>query len=884
MLAGCGAEPSLEEHEPDRPAAAHVVVTPLPTGPVRALGDALTAGTYAWSDRSEVFVPRAVAALADQPTRGRVLAYGGWQENGVRSDTWEWDGYGWIRRQPLHDAGPRAGATAVFDELRGRVLMIGGADQFFPQATVTSDVRTWEWDGHDWAAFETAHVAEPTMAASATWDPVSNRMLVFGGFGNVNDSVSDSGEPISTSLGTNRFWAFDGADWAEIPRTEPWPPPRGFSSMVWDRARGRLVLFSGQRQGIFTGGRISLGEDPGGGISAPLGDTWEWDGSAWTQIPAPPLVQLGSGNLVWDSTANEVRLVLDTLAPGAKVATSLYRLDQGAWQLVALGSTAVPQRVMTSAAWSTSNQRALVFGGVILGPTRLPTADVARTEELAGAPFETEPAPAQMVPLAYASGATTSDGSIVVFGGASGSDRIDTTWRWNGGRWILPAIDGAVPAARSAATMASIGQGSTVLFGGRDESGVRSDTWVWNGLGWSASDAVGPSARSDAVAFGLGNAAYVFGGVGAGSKVLVDTWRFTADTWTQVTGSVDPGRLTQPCAASDGVSMATLTGGGLAIWAFDGTAWSAAGNRRFGSRVGCSMGFASSTAEMLFLGGSGSESTTDVGSVAPSIRMIDAITEDSRVDLPVRRKGALFTSNPRSGGVLLSGGIRNDTGQQMSDTWQLRVLGQACSDTASCGAGAFCTEGLCCEQSSCGPCGTCIGPTHPGLCSPRPAGPAPGCDGALACSKDGRCRVGPGGACAQDSACAAGACIKGADASTGICCGLEGCALQCLDNDTLRNPDGTRKDCAPYTCEGQSCKSTCASVQDCSSGAICTDQGRCVLPSTDAAADDASCGCKAVGASASSSLGLFGMLGLGGMLGLIRARRRRGSAADPTRS
>ena len=303
LLAACGGDPAGDP----TPAAPVAVATPLPSGPARVRAGEPVTATYAWTDRSDVFVPRVVAALADQPTRGRLLVYGGWQENGVRSDTWEWDGYGWIRREPLHDAGRRAGAVAVFDELRSRVLLVGGADRFFPNPSVTEDRRTYEWDGHDWSGFDTAHTVVPTMAPAAAWDPTKNRMLVFGGFGTISTVVDDAGVQLSETPGTDRFWQFDGVDWSEIPRTEPWPPPRGLSSMVWDRSRNRLVLFSGQTKGVFTEGHLTFGNEPGGPPVPAVGDTWEWDGAVWTKIPAPPLVQAGSGTLLWDPIASEVR-------------------------------------------------------------------------------------------------------------------------------------------------------------------------------------------------------------------------------------------------------------------------------------------------------------------------------------------------------------------------------------------------------------------------------------------------------------------------------------------------------------------------------------------------------------------------------------------------
>lgn len=874
----------------DVDAPAETYAPALPVGPVRVrAGEVPVEKVYAWTDRSEVFVPRMVSATVDQPSRARVLVYGGWQENGVRGDTWEWDGYGWIRRQPLHDAGRRAGAAIVFDEVRSRALMVGGASVFFPVAAVNPDPRTWEWDGHDWSAIATATNPTPSMGAAATWDPVGNRMLLFGGFGAVQSTALDGGSVYSESNGTDEMWTFDGLDWKRIQRTEPWPPARGLSSMVWDRGRNRLILFSGRKRGVFQDGKLSFGNGDGASeTAAPLADTWEWDGTRWSEIVGARPLQAGSGTLFWDPLVGEVRLILDTLDvnSGNKIVPGLFRRAGDTWEQLSLSPDTGRARTVTSAVWSSANQRPFVFAGVTLGAGGSPNADVSLLELLAGDPWEVQPPPAQMVPLTRGSGATQRDGSVLLFGGVSGSSYISTTYRWNGGRWTI--LDGAAagppPAARASATVVPSGSALT-LFGGRNDSGLLADTWIWNGATWTLSDSVGPGKREDAVGFGVGASAYLFGGRD-NDTLLADTWRFQGGAWTPIPGAPDPGLRAQPCSASTGTT-AILSGGVPDVWVFDGTAWTPMGSSGVGNRAGCSMAFAPTTGETLLVGGSGAEATQDLVQLAPSVRVVDAITEDSRVDLPVRRRGALFTANPISGGLLLSGGIRTDNSQQLADTWQLRILGQACTSSGTCGNGVFCTEGRCCEQSTCGPCGTCGSDAKPGLCKPRPPGPVLGCDGALACNADGQCRVGPGGPCAEDAACASGACIKSGDSGTGICCGVEGCTLQCLDDDTLRNPDGTAKECAPYTCEGQSCKQTCASIKDCTGSAICTGEGKCVLP-VESDAAGSSCGCEMVGAPAGGSLSAIVLAALAvrwrrRVSTVNRAGQRRESAAAPTR-
>lgn len=827
------------------------------------------ARTYAWIDRSEVFVPRVVPAIADQPNRRRLLVYGGWQENGVRGDTWEWDGYGWIRRQPLHDAGRRAAAASVFDATRSRVLLFGGASTFFPNPEITADRRTWEWDGRDWASLATANAPAPTMAPASTWDSTGQRMLTFGGFANLHSTTGDAGDVVASAAGTDELWAFDGIDWKQVPRTEPWPAPRGLCSMAWDPNRARLVLYSGQKQVVFANNRLTFGTADGGTSFAPaLGDTWEWDGSSWTQVPTPALIQAGNASLFWDPIASEVRMILDEVA-GTSVGPSLRRYTGSAWELVERSRDESSRRVVTSATWSTANQKPLVFAGVLLAASGLPNSDVSLLEELAGTPFESLPPAAQMIPVERAVAATEKSGSVLLFGGMSGASRVDSSFRWTGGRWqrLEPS---ASPSARDGASMARIDD-QLVLHGGRADNGLRADTWTWNGSTWSqvAEGAETPAARTDASMFSIGDAAYVFGGSIAGGAVS-ETWRYRAGGWSSIATPAELVARSQGCATSDG-TRGLLTGGGVAdAWSFDGAAWTSLGATRFGVRTGCAMAFASETQQVLFLGGSGAEATQDLSEISPRLASLYDTTVDPRLDRPVRRRGAVFASNPITGGLLLTAGRRSDNAQQLADTWQLQLLGQTCTSDASCGNGAFCTEGVCCEQSECGPCGTCADPSRPGLCMPTPAGPAARCDGDYACSTEGRCRLGPGGPCSDNSACASGACIKSGDAGTGICCGIEGCALQCVEGNKLRNPDGTTSSCAPYNCEGQSCKTSCSSINDCTPGSICTSEKVCVASLDDPGAADSSCGCEVVGAPAGLGAGL-GWLAIATLL----AKRRR---------
>ena len=63
-----------------------------------------------------------------------------------------------------------------------------------------------------------------------TYDPVSGKVIAFGGF-------DDTGY-------LNDTWSFDGTSWAQIV-TQSAPPPRAAAQMTYDSVVQKVVLFGG---------------------------------------------------------------------------------------------------------------------------------------------------------------------------------------------------------------------------------------------------------------------------------------------------------------------------------------------------------------------------------------------------------------------------------------------------------------------------------------------------------------------------------------------------------------------------------------------------------------------------------------------------------------
>ncbi|MFI5298039.1 MAG: FG-GAP repeat protein [Polyangiales bacterium] len=164
--------------------------------------------------------------------------------------------------------------------------------------------------------------------------------------------------------------------------------------------------------------------------------------------------------------------------------------------------------------------------------------------------------------------------------------------------------------------------------------------------------------------------------------------------------------------------------------------------------------------------------------------------------------------------------------------------GAFCSVASDCTSG-FCVDGYCCNSACTGPCQACSVTGSLGICAPVPAGSWPRGDRA-ACSTIGL-GTGCGWACdgSDGSACHA--------ARTSTACGTAGCASSTTFTavgscDGAGNCNQATQACAPYTCVGSACLTSCAHDSDCqpnnwcnagactsvyAQGAMCTSNDQC---------------------------------------------------------
>ena len=292
----------------------------------------------------------------------------------------------WSQLYPPVQPPARSSALMACFEATGATIVACGEDN-----SVRNDV--WRLQGNGWTQLPTAPFALTDSAI--VYDSVRQRLVVFGG------------RSAAGTL-TNATWEWDGASWIQVLVATP-PSPRRAHAMAFDRARGVTVLY---------GGTVAL-------VPATAMDTWEYDGTVWTQRAAvSPFGPRTSANLAFDPVRGDVMLFggLEVLPGGGGQA--LFN-DTWSWN---------------GASWS---QRT---------PTSPPT-------------YRIDPALA-----------TDLDRRRVVLHGGLFADSF--AWEWDGSEWRI-ALQ-ASPSEREGGALAyDPAARRLVLFGGRNQYAPFQDTWVY---------------------------------------------------------------------------------------------------------------------------------------------------------------------------------------------------------------------------------------------------------------------------------------------------------------------------------------------------------------------------------------------------------------------
>jgi len=383
----------------------------------------------------------------------------------------------------------RLRAAMAFDPVRQRTVLFGGRSNVggFRHDTL-------EFDGARWRESKPLTSPSGREAAAMVYDGSRHRIVLFGG----NDGAFK-----------DDLWEWDGANWIDRSPATGRPPARAGHAMVFDPVRRNVIVF---------GGRAS--------DNTLLGDTWAWNGSAWTEL-APTLsppptehVQLAfdprrgyavmfGGNTatgkvnttwLWDGTdwqnpavasppiaRDDANMLFDTsrghvVMLAGKSGTNNYRTDIAEWD----GAAWLPQTPNfpfyfgdgPSMAYDTTRRLLVAISSITSTESTFVRRDSSPSFVSPFAGLIT-PSPRDHAAAAY----DPTQGRIVMFGGwfsQSFSPVPTETWEWDGSRWSMTPISDPnfKPRYRPALTYSN--HDGIVLTGATDNLDA-ADLWKWNG-------------------------------------------------------------------------------------------------------------------------------------------------------------------------------------------------------------------------------------------------------------------------------------------------------------------------------------------------------------------------------------------------------------------
>jgi hypothetical protein len=264
-------------------------------------------------------------AMAYDAERGRVVLFGGADEQAVCGDLWEWDGSDW---RPVSGDGPapRTFPALAYDRERKRLVLFGGNRVLFGTGdrddTLLGD--TWELGGGTWRRLDVA--GPPARAeASMAYDEARRSVVLFGGYQRSGGRTVRLGDT----------WTWDGAVWRAM--SAAGPSARSGAAVAYDAGRQRVVLFGGNDANA---------------------ETWEWDGAEWRGLEAPAQGRFNSA-MGYDAAARAV-VRFGGVKQGARESDT-WLFDGRRWERVP-GPCPEP-RNHAAMAWDERRGALVLYGG-----------------------------------------------------------------------------------------------------------------------------------------------------------------------------------------------------------------------------------------------------------------------------------------------------------------------------------------------------------------------------------------------------------------------------------------------------------------------------------------------------------------------------------------
>lgn len=514
----------------------------------------MSGNTYEWNGIRWVLrsmsgpYPQSGHAMAYDSGRHVTVLFGKVDPYGLSVDTWEWDGSSWVPRLVEQSPPTMTAHSLAYDSDRAVTVLVG-------LPANATQLEVWEWDGSTWLR-RTESAPPARRYAGLTYDPDRHVTLLFGGF-------DPQGGPLGDA------WSWNGIEWVLL--SEIGPSPRGMAPLAFDIERRRVLLF---------GGSYCVGSYCEG-----FGDTWSWDGQAWTQLTGNGPQPRAMHATAYDSSRRNLVCYGGASAAGfnyGMLRDETWGLSLNGWSKLREQSESRTDAKIVS---TSPIGRPLMYGGAESSgsgsrPSALLEWDGNRWNKIIGGdlPGRTN----------HAMSFDPVRGVVVVFGGITAGFVTNETWEWDGSSWSLRSTKGPDPRPNAALTYDSK-RDITVLFGGGAGAVVYGDTWEWDGTSWTLRATSGPSPRTHtAMTFDEARGVTLLHGGDAGeytSASLDDFWQWDGQEWTSIVSATRIARSRHTLAYDRTRSLTLMFGGESParppypgdLWEWDGTEWRQSG-------------------------------------------------------------------------------------------------------------------------------------------------------------------------------------------------------------------------------------------------------------------------------------------------------------------
>jgi hypothetical protein len=246
--------------------------------------------------------------------------------------------------------------AAAFDETRKVVVMFGGATTDRNTGVTSPNKETWEWSpatGKWTNRTGTGDAPDARTGAAMVFDSARGKFVLFGGRSGGSYDYEDTWE-----------WDPTTGAWTDVSAAGGHPTARSQHGMVYEKSTGKIMLFGG--------GRSDSSSYDLSGVTASLGDTWEYDPTTyvWTAltVATTPSARHDFG-MVWDSSRSKAVLFagiqLDIAGSAGVPKQDTWDWDPaaGTWTERTAKGTKPGQRYAHATAFDASRNKVVVFGG-----------------------------------------------------------------------------------------------------------------------------------------------------------------------------------------------------------------------------------------------------------------------------------------------------------------------------------------------------------------------------------------------------------------------------------------------------------------------------------------------------------------------------------------